>query len=114
MATAIFNTQIEAPRKGPNTYNLDTVITKTGFENSKDFSYTLTPMENVSLENSILSVEVGAYGKIEIKVLDRSNNSAIAETEIYGFLADRSKLLNNENYIKIKEDLRANWASIIP
>jgi hypothetical protein len=71
-ATAIFNTGIFIPLgENLNIYNLDEVITKDGFGETKNFQYTLTTeTTGVTVEDNRMAIESSASGEITIQVLE--------------------------------------------
>ena len=118
-ATAIFNTNIEtpAPNARPNSYDLDTVITKEGFGDYLIFSYTLGGLyTGVSLVDNILYIAENAYGKISVTV-SSGPIQATAETKLYGFYATKLELFNNEEtaiaFQKAIETTKKDWPSLV-
>jgi hypothetical protein len=122
-ATAIFNTNIEtpAPNARPNSYDLDTVITKEGFE-YENFSYRLGELyTGVSLVDNELSIDENAYGEISVTVSAGdskfTSTQATATTKLYGFYAARLELINNQKTLTALQNAIKNaqkaWPSLV-
>ena len=122
-AKAIFNTNIETPGplSRPNSYDLDTVITKEGFGDYLIFKYTLgVSYTGVSLLGNILYITNNAYGKISVTVSAGDEFPPIqakAETKLYGFYATRLEFFNNEEtaiaFQKAIETAKEDWPSLV-
>jgi hypothetical protein len=85
-ATAIFNTGIAIPL-GDNTniYDLNDVITKIGFGETKNFVYRLTrETTGVTVRENRMDIESSASGEISIRVSDpEKGTEAVATTNLY-------------------------------
>ena len=119
-ATAVFNTNIETPGplSRPNSYDLNTVITKEGFGDNISFEYRLDELiEGVSLLDNQLNVYENAYGKISITVSipksERDHIKATATTKLYGFYAARLEFFNNTALKKAIETTKKDWPSLV-
>jgi hypothetical protein len=121
--TAIFNTSIETPSSGiePNSYDLNTVITKYGFENITDFTYKIVSgIEGLTLQDNILSINESAYGVIVVEVTGVSEKmvmQANARTKTYGFYSTRLELINNESVANAFQNAivstKNDWSSLV-
>lgn len=117
MATATFNTVIEGPSinngKGIQ-YDLTQVIT-TDVTSGKGVTYTLSGKEKagITLVDSILTIEYGAYGDISVLVTgDRTE--ATATTKVYGFQAAKAEFYNDNKELETKiADLKTNWGTFL-
>jgi len=112
MATATFNIVIESPNTigNINEYDLSIVIT-TDVTSEKGVTYTLSGKEKagITLVDSILTIEYGAYGDISVLVTgDRTE--ATATTKVYGFQAAKAEFYNdNKEMTKKMGSLKTNW-----
>ena len=119
MAKAIFNTNIEtpAPNARPNSYDLDTVITKEGFGDYLIFNYKLGgSYTGVSLLGNILYITDNAYGKISVTVSAGDKFTPIkanAETKLYGFYATRLEFFNNTALEEAIGIIKKDWPSLV-
>jgi hypothetical protein len=117
MATAIFNTNIETPSGTRlKSYNLDTVITKYGFE-VDSFEYDLMgKTTGVSLVGNALSVSANSYGTISITIKG-GQLMASASTSLYGFYATKAEIINNANTVKNFQNGRLSaqtiWSKLV-
>ena len=115
MATANFNTTIESLGDGVNEYDLSVVLKLYGF-NTRSVSYRLSPIQGVSIlttkEGTTLMIDANVYGKINIEVSD-GVNVANAITEISGFYAKKTQILDNQKYKESLRSAKKNWAEII-
>jgi len=118
-ATAIFNTNIEtpAPNARPNSYDLDTVITKEGFGDYISFVYTLGEQyRGVSLVDNQLSIDENAYGEISVTV-SAGRIKENAETKLYGFYAARLELIKDQKPLTVLrnaiENAQKAWPSLV-
>ena len=121
--TAIFNTSIETPssdRRRTRSYDLNTVITKYGFENTEEkFTYELLSTgEGVSLTDNILAVSDSAYGAIEVLVTGgKETQQAIARTKTTGFYATRLELINDESiaatFQNAIDSTKNDWSTLV-
>ena len=116
MATASFNTEINAPTTDgeQNTYNLNTILTLSGFD-LESISFRLSEKYyGISISKSDLIIDYGAYGNFSIIVEDGLKASATASTTIkmtYGGSIERYFQSPN---VKINyETLRASWEGIV-
>ena len=120
-ATATFNTNIEtpAPNAIANSYDLNTVITKNGFEDYISFVYILGESPGVSLLDNILNIDENAYGEISVTVSAGSKPpiQATASTKLYGFYATRLELINNESTAAAFQtaiaNTKNNWPTLV-
>lgn len=118
---AKFNTNIEtpAPKAEPNSYDLDLVISRYGFDKGSDYRYELTTnRENANIQGNVLTVSDKAYGDVSITVSDsKSGKSTLASTNLYGFYAVRLAVVNNEYFtqkmIGVISDAKTNWPSLL-
>lgn len=125
--TAVFNTNIETPAPTNNKakerariYDLDVVITKYGFENTKEkFTYELlSEVEGLSLTDNILAVSDNVYGKIEVLVTGgKETQQAIARTKTTGFYATALEIINNEQTMIVIEtaiqNTKTDWPTLV-
>jgi hypothetical protein len=122
--TAIFNTSIETPssdRRRARSYDLNTVITKYGFEKITDFTYKIVSgIEGLTLQDNILSVNESAYGVIVVEVTGVGGEmvmQANARTKTYGFYSTRLELINNESVANAVQNAivstKNNWPSLV-
>jgi hypothetical protein len=111
MATANFNTTIESLGDGVNEYDLSVVLTLSGF-NARSVSYRLSPIQGVSVKYALMVIDANVYGKINIEVSD-GVNVANAITEISGFYAKKTQILDNQKYKESLGLAKNDWAEII-
>lgn len=117
---AKFNTKIETPSlNNVNDYDLDSVISKYGFNKDSDYYYELTTnLENASIDGKILTVTDTAYGYIKISVIDsKSGKSTSVSTKLYGFYALRLQAVNSQyiidKMIGVISDTKSNWLDLL-
>lgn len=115
MATATFNTAIEAPvGKETNTYDLDTIITTDiVFDTGKTYSFNKEPNLNISLEGNLLTLKAGAYGPVLILVSSDIIQTAVASTKVSGFQAAKNEFIDNATLRTNITNTQKNWPSII-
>jgi hypothetical protein len=122
--TAIFNTSIETPssdRRRTRSYDLNTVITKYGFEKITDFTYKIVSgIEGLTLQDNILSINESAYGVIVVEVTGVGGEmvmQANARTKTYGFYSTRLELINNESVANVFQNAidstKNDWSSLV-
>jgi hypothetical protein len=120
MASANFNTEIVSSDSNGRVrgYSLDNVISK-DFDGPYDYNFNTEVPDGISLEGNKLSISPNIEFELSIIVSAlESETSAIATTMITidgkpNFSKEITKFFDNENYIKNKEELVANWSSII-
>lgn len=118
MPTAIFNTKIETPASGSQMrYDLNSVITKYGFGDAREFKYTLQSKQNgVLLSDNLLTINANAYGAISIEVATNTLK-ATAATKLYGFYATRLEIINTAETARAFERglsvAKQNWPTLV-
>lgn len=141
MATATFNTAIEAPepvkKQGPikeqvgkeligdmpldrengtNTYDLDSIITTDiVFAGGKTYSFNKELNGNIKLDGNTLFLFEGAYGPVEILVSSdiKGVTSVVASTKVSGFQAAKNGYADNVTLQTNIDTTRTNWSNII-
>lgn len=141
MATATFNTAIEAPepvkKQGPikgqigkeligdvpldrengtNTYDLDSIITTDiVFERGKTYSFNTEHNGNIKLDGNKLTLSEGAYGSVEILVSSdiKGVTPVVAGTKVSGFQATKNEYADNVTLQTNIDTTRTNWSNII-
>lgn len=117
MATATFNTVIESPSinngKGIQ-YDLGKIIT-TDVTSENEVTYRLSGQEKagITLVDSILTIEYGAYGTISVLVTG-DKTEATATTKVYGFQATKAEFYNDNKELTTKMALiKTNWSTFL-
>jgi|LakMenEpi03Aug12_release.lakeMendotaPanAssembly.Ray.scaffolds.fasta_scaffold09927_37 hypothetical protein len=114
MATATFNTAIEAPIGEDNIYDLDSIITTDiVFDKGKTYKFDKEPNLNISLKENLLTLSEGAYGPVEILVSSDITETAVATTKVSGFQAGKNEYMDNATLQTNFSDTQKNWSSII-
>jgi len=115
MATATFNTAIEAPVGGETSsiYDLDVIITTDiVFNKGKTYSFTNKPMLSITLKDNQLTIANGAYGPVEILV-SGITETAVATTKVSGFQAGKNEYVDNATLQENLDVTKTSWSSII-
>ena len=114
MATAKFNRTLTAPTDVEKIeYDLNVVITTTGFVDRIGYSSKKLP-NGVELEDNILIVYPEAAGNtIEIRITDDYKNSAFASTKIITFESVLSDFSKNKSIDEKLSKTKQSWNSVI-
>jgi hypothetical protein len=113
MATATFNTVIEAPIGEDNIYDLNRIITTDiVFNKGKTYSFNNNVNVNISLKDNQLTIANGAYGPVEILV-SGITETAIASTKVSGFQAAKNEFIVNKTLQANITNTQKNWPTII-
>jgi hypothetical protein len=122
MASANFNTEIVSSDSNGRVrgYSLDNVISK-DFDGPYDYNFNTEVPDGISLKGDKLSISPNVEFELSIVVTQSGVGDpdfAVATTMITiegkpNFSNEITKFFDNENYIKNKEELVANWSSII-
>jgi hypothetical protein len=113
MATATFNTVIEAPVGEDNIYDLDVIITTdVVFDKGKTYSFNKEPNLNISLKENLLTLKAGAYGPVLILV-SGITETAVATTKVSGFQAAKNEYTDNATLQTNITNTKKNWPNII-
>ena len=117
--TAEFNTNIDIPFSGQTqiTYDLDSVITKSGFRDNR-YSYEIVGKapQGVSIDSTTLIIESTARYGVQFTVQVTTpirNDIAFATTTIFGFNGILNEYRNNERIALAKQDLINNWSAVV-
>ena len=115
MATATFNTVIEAPvGEETNIYDLDSIITTDiVFNKGKTYSFNNKVNVNINLKGNLLSLKAGAYGPVEILVSSDIIQTAVATTKVSGFQAAKNEYIDNAALQSNFSNTKKSWPDII-